>query len=132
MPTLENEDWVYLSNQYYTRYAVSSEGRVAFLWKDQLYHILKQDDGVNKGYLRLDPDGKYPVDHQIEVYKLIAMGFLGKMIGDGYEVHHRINDGYNCRVSNLILLTRSQHNLVHMSKKQINNLSDKTYSEIIK
>lgn len=132
LPTLENEDWVYLSNQYYTRYAVSSEGRVAFLWKDQLYHILKQDDGVNKGYLRLDPDGEYPVDHQIEVYKLIAMGFLGKKIGDGYEVHHKINDGYNCRVSNLILLTRSQHNLVHMSENQINNLSDKTYSEIIK
>ncbi len=131
LPTLKSEEWVYLSNQYYTKYAVSSEGRVAFLAKDKLYHILKQDDGVNKGYLRLDPDGKYPVDHQIEVYKLIAMGFLGKKIGDGYEVHHKINDGYNCRVSNLILLTRSQHNLVHMSKSQISNLSDTTYSEII-
>ena len=132
LPKLKNESWVYLTNLYYTKYAVSSEGRVAFLAKDQLYHILKQDDGVNKGYLRLDPDGEYPVDHQIEVYKLIAMGFLGKKIGDGYEVHHRINDGYNCRVSNLILLTRQQHNLVHMSKNQIYNLPDKTYYEMIK
>lgn len=132
LPTLENENWVYLTNLYYTKYAVSSEGRVAFLAKNQRYHILKQDDGVNKGYLRLDPDGEYPVDHQIEVYKLIAMGFLGKKIGDGYEVHHKINDGYNCRKSNLILLTRQQHNLVHMSKNQIYNLQDKTYYEMIK
>lgn len=132
LPTLENEEWVYLSNLYYTKYAVSSEGRVAYLAKDNFYHILKQDDGVNKGYLRLDPDGEYPVDHQIEVYKLIAMGFLGKKIGDGYEVHHRINDGYNCRKNNLILLTRTQHNLVHMSEEQLKNLSDKTYYDLTK
>ena len=132
LPTLKDEKWVYLSHKYYTKYAVSSEGRVAFLSSDKLYYILKQDDGINKGYLRLDPDGKYPVDHQIEVYKLIAMGFLGKIIGDGYEVHHKINDGYNCRASNLILLTRAQHNIVHMSKEQIKNLSDKTFYEIIK
>ena len=57
------------------------------------------------------------MDHQIEVYKLIAMGFLGKQIGDGYDVHHKINDGYNCRPENLILLTREQHNKVHQSRK---------------
>ena len=57
------------------------------------------------------------MDHQIEVNKLIAMGFLGKQIGDGYDVHHKINDGYNCRPENLILLTREQHNKVHQSRK---------------
>lgn len=45
------------------------------------------------------------------------MGFLGKTIGDGFDVHHTYNDGYNCRPENLILLTRAQHNAVHLQKK---------------
>ena len=117
LETKEDEEWKFLTNQYYTKYAVSNIGRVAFLDSDGLYHVLEQDDKDSKGYLRLDPLGKFSVDHQIEVYKLIAMGFLGKQIGDGYDVHHRINDGYNCRKENLILLTREQHNKVHRAKK---------------
>ncbi len=113
---IEGEEWRLLTNQYYTKYAVSNHGRVAFLEKDGLYHVLEQEDEKTKGYLRLDPLGKYKVDHQIEVYKLIAMGFLGKQIGDGYDVHHKINDGYNCRPENLILLTREQHNKVHQTR----------------
>lgn len=115
--SIPNEEWRFLSNQYYTKYAVSSLARVAFLDKDGLYHILEQDDEKSKGDLRLDPEGRFNVDHQIEVYKLIAMGFLGKQIGDGYDVHHKINDGYNCRPENLILLTREQHNKVHSLRK---------------
>lgn len=114
---IDGEEWRLLTNQYYIKYAVSNHGRVAFLEKDGLYHVLEQEDEKTKGYLRLDPLGKYKVDHQIEVYKLIAMGFLGKQIGDGYDVHHKINDGYNCRPENLILLTREQHNKVHQSRK---------------
>jgi len=121
---IKNEKWVLLSNQYYTKYAVSSEGRVAFLDKDNLYHILKQDDDLHKYYLRLDPDGEYPVDHQIEVYKLIAMGFLGKKIGDSYDVHHIINDGYNCRENNLLLLTRTQHNFVHSTESKFHEIEN--------
>lgn len=117
LETKEDEEWKFLTNQYYTKYAVSNIGRVAFLDSDGLYHVLEQDDKDSKGYLRLDPLGKFNVDHQIEVYKLIAMGFHGKQIGDGYDVHHRINDGYNCRPENLILLTRKQHNRVHSSTK---------------
>ena len=115
--SIKGEEWRILTNQYYTKYAVSNHGRVAFLDKDGLYHVLEQDDEDSKGYLKLDPSGRYSVDHQIEVYKLIAMGFLGKQIGDGYDVHHKINDGYNCRPENLILLTREQHNKVHRTKK---------------
>lgn len=117
LENLDDEEWCFLSNTYYTKYAVSRRGRVAFLDKDNLYHILEQDDEDSKGYLRLDPKGVYNVDHKIEVYKLIAMGFLGKQIGDGYDVHHIINDGYNCRPDNLILLTREQHNKVHSKTK---------------
>ena len=114
--SIKGEEWRILTNQYYTKYAVSNHGRVAFLDKDGLYHVLEQDDENSKGYLKLDPSGRFSVDHQIEVYKLIAMGFLGKQIGDGFDVHHKINDGYNCRPENLILLTREQHNKVHRAK----------------
>ena len=124
MEKKNGETWKFLSNKYYTKYAVSSEGRVAFL-SDKKYHVLFQSDKNNDGYLKLDPEGKYNLDHDIEVYKLIAMGFLGKEIGDGYDVHHIINDGYDCRPSNLILLTRQQHNLVHMGKEMFNNLHEK-------
>ena len=117
LENLNGEEWRFLSNTYYTKYAVSANGRVAFFSAGK-YHILFQDDKNNDGYLRLDPEGNYNLDHKIEVYKLIAMGFLGKKSGDGYDVHHIINDGYNCRPGNLILLTRAQHNLVHMSDEQ--------------
>lgn len=106
------ERWRYLINPGYKKYAVSSEGRVAFKYKNK-YIIIKQDDYNDSGYLKLDPDGDYPLDHNIEVYKLIAMGFLGKTLSDGYDVHHKINNGYDCRVDNLVLLTRNQHNAVH-------------------
>lgn len=110
------EKWKCLSNSGYTNYAVSSLGRVAFK-KNGKYYILKQDDSQTQYYLRLVPDESFRVDRTIEVYKLIAMGFLGKTIGDGFDVHHIYNDGYNCRPENLILLTRAQHNAVHLQKK---------------
>ena len=82
-------------------------------------YVLEQGDFNNSGYLKLDPYNKYSgrVDHEVNVYTLIAMGFLGKELNDGYDVHHKINDGYNCRPENLILLTREQHNKVHRTKK---------------
>lgn len=123
----ENEVWKKLTNSGYTKYAVSSLGRVAFL-REGNYYIIKQDDFQTKYYLRLTPDEKFHVDRQIEVYKLIAMGFLGKNIGDGYDVHHIINDGYNCCPDNLILLSRKQHNAVHNTQK----LQDKELREFLK
>ena len=116
-----DEEWRFLTNPGYTKYAVSSEGRVAFYFNGK-YHVIFQDDNNGDGYLRLDPNGEYNLDHNIEVYKLIAMGFLGKRIGDGYDVHHKINDGYNCRKDNLVLLTRAQHNIVHMSEEQLKKI----------
>lgn len=118
-----DEEWRFLTNPGYTKYAVSSEGRVAF-YSNRKYHIIFQDDNNGDGYLHLDPNGEYNLDHNIEVYKLIAMGFLGKRIGDGYDVHHKINDGYNCRKDNLVLLTRAQHNIVHMSEEQLEKIGN--------
>ena len=108
-----NEKWNCLTNSGYTNYAVSSLGRVAFK-KNGKYYILRQDDTQTQYYLRLVPDESFRVDRSIKVYELIAMGFLGKTVGDGYDVHHIYNDGYNCRPENLILLTRAQHNAVHL------------------
>lgn len=110
------EEWRFLTEPGYKKYAVSSLGRVAF-YKNQEYHIIFQDDYKDDGYLRLKPDDDYNVDRSIEVYKLIAMGFLGKKIGDGYDVHHKINDGYNNKPENLLLLTRNQHNAIHFAEE---------------
>ena len=120
LESMIDEEWHFLTNKGYTKYAVSSMGRVAFSDRKK-YIIIFQDDKNDDGYLRLDPEGEYNLDHQIEVYKLIAMGFLGKELGDDYDVHHRINDGYNCKPNNLVLLTRSQHNAVHYAKKMSSN-----------
>ena len=118
-----DEEWRFLTNPGYTKYAVSSEGRVAF-YSNGKYHVIFQDDNNGDGYLRLDPKREYNLDHDIEVYKLIAMGFYGKRIGDGYDVHHKINDGYNCRKDNLVLLTRAQHNIVHMAGGQLEKIGN--------
>jgi len=110
----KSEKWVQLKDHLgYTKYEVSDFGRVKFDGK-----IIKQDDPTSKGYLRLDPDGEIRnLDHHVNVYTLIAMGFLGKKIGDPYDVHHIDNNGYNCRPEKLVLLTRKQHNAVHAKNK---------------
>ena len=108
---LPGENWASLSNiKGYSKYSVSSLGRVKF---NDI--ILEQGDYNNSGYLKLDPKNLYPgkVDHEINVYTLIAMGFLGKTFNDGYDVHHKDNNGYDCRPDNLILLTRKQHIAIH-------------------
>lgn len=107
----EKEDWKSLSHiPGYKNYWVSSYGRVRI--GD---YVIEQDDFNNSGYLKLDPYRKYKgrVDHEVNVYTLIAMGFLGKEYNDGYDVHHINNNGYDCRPKNLILLTRKQHIAVH-------------------
>lgn len=114
----KKEEWKSLKNiSGYTKYSVSDFGRVK--WNDK---IIKQDDVSSKGYLKLDPDGENNrIDHQVNVYTLIAMGFLGKEEGDKLDVHHIDNNGYNCRPENLVLLKRNQHNAVH-SKELIENI----------
>ena len=107
----EKEEWESLSHiPGYKNYWVSSYGRVRI---DN--YVLEQDDFNNSGYLKLDPYRKYTgrVDHEVNVYTLIAMGFLGKKLNDGYDVHHIDNNGYDCRPENLLLLTRKQHIAVH-------------------
>lgn len=107
--SLPGEEWRELPNC--RKYSISTMGRVKYD-KD----IVQQDDAEKTGYLKLDVDKKN-VDHSVPVYTLVAKAFLGKKEGDGYDVHHIDNNGYDNRPENLILLTRTQHNAVHRAEK---------------
>lgn len=107
---LPGEEWRTLPNDEH--YSISTMGRVKY--NDV---IVPQDDTERTGYLKLDVDKKLNVDHSVNVYTLVAKAFLGKKEGDGYDVHHIDNNGYDNRPENLILLTRTQHNAVHNGEK---------------
>ncbi|MBD5435612.1 MAG: hypothetical protein HDR36_03730 [Treponema sp.] len=108
--SLPGEEWRDLQND--ERYSISNMGRVKY---DNA--IVQQDDAEKTGYLKLDVDKKLKVDHSVNVYTLVAKVFLGKKEGDGYDVHHIDNNGYDNSPENLILLTRTQHNAVHRDEK---------------
>lgn len=108
--TLPKEDWECLPG--FNHYFVSTMGRVKY---DNA--IVLQDDAGCPGYLKLDVDKKLGVDHSVNVYTLVAKTFLGKKEGDGYDVHHIDNNGYDNRPENLILLTKTQHYAVHYAEK---------------
>lgn len=108
--SLPGEEWCDLPG--YSHYSISTMGRVKY--NDT---IVQQDDAKKTGYLKLDVDKKLKVDHSVKVYTLVAKAFLGKKEGDGYDVHHIDNNGYDNRPENLILLTRTQHNAVHRDEK---------------
>lgn len=94
-------------------YEVSTLGRVRLNKK-----LLKQEDvDGKKGYLVLvKPDEKTKVNTSTFVYTFVAKTFLGKTDGDGLHVHHINNNGYDCSVKNLILLTAEQHRIVHLDR----------------
>ena len=108
--SLPGEEWRMLPNDEH--YFISTMGRVKY--NDV---IIPQDDTERTGYLKLDVDKKLKVDHSVNVYTLVAKVFLGKKEGDGYDIHHIDNNGYDNRPENLILLTRTQHNAVHRDEK---------------
>ena len=108
--SLPGEEWRMLPNDEH--YFISTMGRVKY---DNA--IVQQDDAEKHGYLKLDVEKKLNVDHYVNVYTLVAKAFLGKKEGDGYDVHHIDNNGYDNRPENLILLTRTQHNAVHRDEK---------------
>lgn len=108
--SLLGEEWRKLPN--YENYCISTMGRVKYKCK-----IVRQDDKAQTCYLKLDVDKEMRVDHSVNVYTLVAKAFLGKKEGDGYDVHHIDNNGYDNRPENLILLTRTQHHAVHSKEK---------------
>ena len=135
---LENEVWDYFPGDI--RYLVSSEGRIKFVFEEGDYQLIQQDDYYrNKpGYLVLKPKNqKARINTTRKSYVFVAITFLGKIEGDGYHVHHIDNNGYDCSTDNLILLTSTQHDAVHLERhlnhdELINFLSDRSQEEEIK
>lgn len=107
-----NEEWEEFPDN--PQYIISSEGRVKFDNK-----FIRQDDKYEDkpGYLVLSPLDKLKINRSREVYTFVAMTFMGKKEGDGLHVHHINNNGYDCSTENLILLTKKQHNAVHLDQK---------------
>jgi hypothetical protein len=94
-----------------TEYKVSNFGRVK-LGKE----IVPQTDQPGKiGWLILDEKsfGK-PLLKEL-VYRLIAETFLEKPQNGSYHIHHITNNGYDNSISNLIYLTKDQHDQVENS-----------------
>ena len=93
------------------KYSVSNLGRVKFEGKIQA-QVDETDTKTGKpkiGYLVLE-DKNLRRDY---VYSMVAFTFLDKIEGDGYQVHHITNNGYDNRSENLVLLTQEEHSYVH-------------------
>lgn len=123
---LTGEEWRTLTQKGWSKYAVSNKGRIR--WNG---HLIKQYDEIRygkerTGYLVLDRNKEYDVEHHFYVYKMVAMAFLGKEENDKYHVHHIDNNGYDCRPENLILLTPEQHSYVHVFSCEIYNDKEKS------
>ena len=106
---IEGEFWKeYPSNK---KYLVSNKGRIKYEGKIQ-HQINITDPKTGKikwGYLVLE-NKRLLQDY---IYNFVAYTFLGKIEGDEYHVHHITNDGYDNSVDNLILLTATEHSIVH-------------------
>lgn len=106
----DNEKWEYLPCN--THYEVSSLGRIKY---DKQF--IKQNDSYKDGYLTLVQPENFPkIDTSTYVYTFVAKTFLGKKDGDGLHVHHLDNNGYDCSIENLVLLTPQQHRAVHRNR----------------
>ena len=130
--SIDNEVWDYYPCN--RRYLVSSEGRIKYNFEADVYQLVKQGDYYKSrpGYLVLTQ-----VNLSQRVYNFVAITFLGKIEGDGYDVHHINNNGYDCSTKNLILLTRIQHEVIHLDKHLskedlINYLNEREQEETIK
>ena len=106
---LTNEVWKkYPMNP---RYMVSNKGRIKY--KGKIQRQTNQTDSktgkIMHGYLVLE-NKRLLQDY---IYNFVAVTFLGKIENDGYHVHHITNDGYDNNIDNLILLTATEHSIVH-------------------
>lgn len=116
-----NEEW--LPYPEYNKYIISSLGRIKYKINEEKSEFLKQDDNGKKGYLvisgneDLEKINKIKLNKTQYIYMFVAKTFLGKRDGDGFHVHHINNNGYDCSIENLILLTASQHRIIHLSRK---------------
>ena len=111
---IEGEVWVDLSEYGFNKYEVSNFGQVKYDGK--LVPQKGSKDGLvldKEKFKLIYPESTYNFDKNYPVHRLCAIGFLGKKEGDGFEVHHIDNNGYHNHIDNLVLLTRTEHSIVH-------------------
>lgn len=99
-------------------YEVSNLGRIKHFGKIMLQDDARDENGKeSKGYLVMtkcsDENDKRNFNKSDYVYNYVARAFLNKKEGDGYQVHHKDNNGYDCRPENLILLKPREHSKAH-------------------
>lgn len=51
------------------------------------------------------------------LHRVVMENHLGRMLTDDEEVHHKDKDGHNNSVSNLEVLTKEQHRIIHAKEK---------------
>lgn len=106
---LKDEHWKeYIMNK---KVLVSNYGRIKVNGKIEHQKDLGNERLVLDREVDLHKQGRY-------IYTMVAETFLGKEDGDGYDVHHITNNGLDNSVSNLVLLTREEHNFVHNFNKK--------------
>jgi hypothetical protein len=64
-----------------------------------------------KGYPRWKDSGKL-------VHRTVASNMVGGRIGKGRVVHHKDGNKSNFRKSNLVVMSRSKHSVLHAKKKR--------------
>jgi hypothetical protein len=64
-----------------------------------------------KGYPRWSDSGKL-------VHRTVASNMIGGHIGKGRVVHHKDGNKSNFRKSNLTVMSKSAHSLLHAKKKR--------------
>ena len=109
--TIENEDWKeYNKNRFFT---FSNYGRVKF---NGLIVPQKEDCWLKldkKAFRQLYPNIDYNGFEEYQVHSIMAEVFLGKIVGKYLEVHHINDNEYDNSLDNLVLLTNTEHSLVH-------------------
>ena len=105
---MPGENWV--EHPKYKTYKVSNLGRVMI---NDVIQKQRDDPDGKLGYLVLE---KYTM---VLVYQLVADVFLDRKEGEGLAVHHIDNNGYDCSEDNLIMLTESQHNAIHLNEMEV-------------
>lgn len=95
---------MYSFKEKFPRYDATEDGKV--LRDGELLRPFKSNKYLQ--VVLFDADG---MSHTLGVHTVVAMKYLDYY--DGCIVHHRDNDGHNNHVSNLEVMSRSQHSREH-------------------
>ncbi len=80
-----------------------------------LYNVKQRAIFANSiGYLRVCAGGNY-----VDVHRLLMMYYLKRELNSNEDVHHKDNNKLNCALSNLELISHSEHTSRHCKRPDI-------------